>query len=198
MLVTFVFCILAYLAGSITFGILIPKWLGYADPRTQGSKNPGATNVFRYTNKAIAALVLIGDLLKGWAIVFIASMTHVPETWLSWIALLTVIGHMYPIFFQFKGGKGVATALGSILALEPFIGLIILSIWLSVFLLFHYSSLSAIIACFLTPFIMYLSASPHWLAISIMAYIILIKHRNNIARLVKGQETKIVSINEND
>ena len=184
--------IAAYLIGSLNSAIVLCKLAGLPDPRSQGSGNPGATNVLRFGGKKLAATVLIIDVLKGVLPVVIASLLGLEMVWLTATAFAAFLGHLYPVFFQFRGGKGVATALGGFLALSlPFAGAILLS-WLVVFVLTRISSLSAIIASSLAPLysIWFMeSLVARWI-IFIMATMLLLRHSGNIKRLLSGEESK--------
>lgn len=182
----------AYLIGSLSSAIILCKLAGLPDPRSQGSGNPGATNVLRFGGKKLAITVLIIDVLKGVLPVVIAYYLGLDSTWLAATAFSAFIGHLYPLFFGFKGGKGVATALGGFLALSPTLAGIILLSWLLIFLLSRISSLSAIIASSLAPiYSLWLidSVNARWI-ILVMAVMLLIRHRDNIQRLLAGEETK--------
>lgn len=182
----------AYLVGSLSSAVVLCKLAGLPDPRTQGSGNPGATNVLRFGGKKLAAFVLIIDILKGIVPVFVGRLVGADIDVLAMIALFAFLGHLYPLFFQFKGGKGVATALGAFLALSPMLALAALITWLIVFSISKVSSLSAIIAAILAPLFSF------WLldnafAIGIMfviALLLLMRHSGNIRRLLAGQEKK--------
>jgi glycerol-3-phosphate acyltransferase PlsY len=182
----------AYLIGSLNSAIVLCKLAGLPDPRSQGSGNPGATNVLRFGGKKLAATVLIIDVLKGVLPVIIASLLGLDIAWLTATAFAAFLGHLYPLFFQFKGGKGVATALGGFLALSlPLAGTILLS-WLVVFVITRISSLSAIIASSLAPLysIWFIdSLGARWI-IFIMATMLLFRHSANIKRLLSGEESK--------
>ena len=182
----------AYLIGSLNSAIVLCKLAGLPDPRSQGSGNPGATNVLRFGSKKLAATVLIIDVLKGVLPVIIASLLGLDIAWLTASAFAAFLGHLYPLFFQFKGGKGVATALGGFLALSlPLAGTILLS-WLVVFVITRISSLSAIIASSLAPLysIWFIdSLGARWI-IFIMATMLLFRHSANIKRLLSGEESK--------
>jgi glycerol-3-phosphate acyltransferase PlsY len=181
----------AYLIGSLSSAIVLCKLAGLPDPRSQGSGNPGATNVLRFGGKKLAATVLIIDVLKG-VLPVIARYLDLDITWLAATAFAAFLGHLYPIFFGFKGGKGVATALGGFLALSPALAGIILLSWLIVFLVSRISSLSAIIASALAPvYSLWLieSVNARWI-ILMMAVLLLIRHRGNIQRLLAGEESK--------
>lgn len=182
----------AYLLGSISSAVVICRMAGLGDPRTQGSGNPGTTNVLRIGGKKLAVFTLLGDLLKGFLPVYIAHFAHLPAMWLSCVALAAFIGHLFPIFFAFKGGKGVATALGVLLALAWPIGCMALATWLIVAALFRYSSLAALItACLIPVYIALWSLSAYLPAMIIMSVLLIAKHHQNIHRLWHGQESKI-------
>ncbi|MDT8310800.1 MAG: glycerol-3-phosphate 1-O-acyltransferase PlsY [Methylophaga sp.] len=182
----------AYLIGSLSSAVVLCKVAGLPDPRTQGSGNPGATNVLRIGGKKLAATVLIIDVLKGVIPVVIGRLLSLDPALLAAIALLAFLGHLYPVFFQFKGGKGVATALGAFLALSPLLALVGLLTWLAVFLISRISSLSAICAALMTPvYSLWLidSMAARWL-ILIISLLLLWRHRSNIQRLLSGEEKK--------
>ena len=151
----------AYLLGSISFGILISKCFGLADPRTIGSGNPGATNVLRSGKKSAALLTLLGDAFKGWLPVWLALQSNMLMWVVSSVGIAVFLGHLYPIYFKFKGGKGVATALGVILAISPFIGLLAMATWLIVFAFSRYASLASMIAALLVPVHSYYYLRPY-------------------------------------
>lgn len=182
----------AYITGSLSSAVILCKVAGLPDPRTQGSGNPGATNVLRFGGKKLAATVLIIDVLKGVIPVVIGRLLGLDQVLLAAIALLAFLGHLYPVFFQFKGGKGVATALGAFLALSPLLALAGLLSWLVVFLSSRISSLSAIFAALLTPvYSLWLidSVVARWL-ILIISLLLVWRHRTNIQRLLSGEEKK--------
>ncbi len=195
------FLLLAYLIGSVSFAILVSKFFKLSDPRSYGSKNPGATNVLRSGKKTAAVLTLLGDSLKGFVVVVAAHfwayllVDSGEEFLLIYAAALFVfLGHLFPIFHRFQGGKGVATAAGILFALNPYLGLSVLTVWIVIALVSRYSSLAAITAALLLPllgvYFLSISALPLCLA---MTFLLLFKHRLNIARLIKGEETKIGS-----
>lgn len=198
-MLTIAFVIAAYLLGSISFAIISSKLFGLADPRTYGSGNPGATNVLRSGKKAAAALTLFGDAAKGWLAVFLAIRYSLPgEQYLmlpAAVAIAVFVGHLYPVFLRFKGGKGVATALGVLLALNLMVGLGGLATWLIMAFMFRYSSLAALTAAVATPAYAYLLALPReWvLACCIMSLLLIWRHKGNILNLLKGKETRIGS-----
>lgn len=184
--------ILAYFLGSISSAILICKLLRLPDPRTQGSKNPGATNVLRIAGKKTAAAVLLCDALKGAIPVLLAGYFHVSILGQGFIALAAVVGHIYPIFFQFEGGKGVATFFGAMIALSWPLGIMLLIIWLIIAKLFHYSSLAALIAVICAPMFGLLFYRPLVVTpIFLMALLLIYRHKDNITRLFHRKESKI-------
>ena len=193
-MLTIVFVIAAYLLGSISFAVVTSKAFGLADPRTYGSGNPGATNVLRSGKKAAAALTLLGDAAKGWLAVFLAMHFFPSEILLIVLVVLAVfLGHVFPVFLKFKGGKGVATALGVLLALSVWMGLAVLATWLLVALVSRYSSLAALVAANAAPiFAMLLGLRPELvLATAIMSMLLIWRHKSNILNLMTGKESKI-------
>jgi acyl phosphate:glycerol-3-phosphate acyltransferase len=191
--------LIAYCMGSLSFAVVVSKCTGLADPRTYGSKNPGATNVLRSGNKKAAALTLLGDALKGTAAVLLAS--HYQSTWglepshLAWVGLAAFVGHLFPVFFRFQGGKGVATALGVLLGLNWMLGLATALTWLVIAYTFRYSSLAALLAslCAVLYQALLLDLNSATLAIGIMASLLIYRHKRNIANLLAGQESRIGS-----
>jgi len=186
-----VFIILAYLFGSISSAILICKLFGLQDPRTFGSKNPGATNVLRLGGKKIALLTLLGDSVKAVIPVLIAKFFGLSHMVQSFVVLAACIGHMFPLFFKFKGGKGVATGFGGIVALAWPVGLMTLATWLVIAITFRYSSLSALISFLLLPFYVWLLSEPNYLlGCTLLSIIVIVKHHSNIKNLLTGKEDK--------
>ena len=198
-MLTVVYIVAAYLLGSISFAMISSKLFALPDPRTYGSGNPGATNVLRSGKKAAAALTLIGDAAKGWLAVWVAIRYSQPgEQYLmlpAAVAIAVFVGHLYPVFLRFKGGKGVATALGVLLALNIMVGLGGLATWLIVAFMFRYSSLAALMAAVATPIYAFLLGLPQeWvLACGILSLLLIWRHRGNIQKLLAGTETKIGS-----
>jgi len=201
---TLFFVVCAYLLGSVSFAVLMSKAFGLADPRTYGSGNPGATNVLRSGKKAAAVLTLLGDAAKGWLAVFLAIKfaPHDAEGLLivALVALAVFLGHVFPIFLKFKGGKGVATALGVLLALSVWMGLAVLATWLLVAVVFRYSSLAALVAAIAAPiFAMLIKQHGEYLrpelvvATAIMSMLLIWRHKSNIQNLMTGKESKIGS-----
>lgn len=183
----------AYLLGSIATAIVVSRLLGLPDPRTMGSGNPGATNVLRTGRKGAALATLLGDLLKGLLPVALARLLEVGDVTLIATALAAFLGHIYPVFFQFRGGKGVATALGVLLGLAPWLGLAVLGVWLLVAATLRYSSLAALIAAATAPAIawgMNLSTAVI-IGVTFMSALLIARHRGNIQRLLDGTESRI-------
>lgn len=194
---TLIFVAGAYLIGSVSFAVLMSKAFGLADPRTYGSGNPGATNVLRSGKKAAAALTLIGDAAKGWLAVFLA-IRFAPHDadglmLVALVALAVFLGHVFPVFLKFKGGKGVATALGVLLALNGWMGLAVLATWLLVAVVFRYSSLAALVAAIAAPvFAMLIQLRPELvMTTAIMSMLLIWRHKGNIQNLMTGKESKI-------
>ena len=193
MLVTVLFVAAGYLLGSIATAVAVARLLGLADPRTAGSGNPGATNVLRLGGKRAAALTLAGDILKGLVPVAAARVFGLPVEAVALVALAAFVGHLYPVFFGFRGGKGVATALGALTGLEPLLGGAVLATWLLVAAVFRYSSLSALVAAVLAPvYAFWLVGDRRVIAVvAVMTVLLVWRHRANIERLVAGEEGRI-------
>ena len=185
--------ILAYLLGSLSFAILLSRLTGNPDPRMSGSGNAGATNMLRLAGKKLAVLTLLGDLCKGFLPVLLANQLGLPLQQQAWIGVCAVIGHMYPLYFRFRGGKGVATAAGVLLALDPWLGLAVLGVWILIAYTLRYSSLSALVAAATAPLIAFLlwGRDPHLAAVAIIAMALIAKHWPNLQRLMAGNEPKI-------
>lgn len=189
--------VLAYLIGSVSFAVVISRVMGLADPRSYGSGNPGATNVLRTGNKTAAVLTLVGDALKGAVAVLLARWLAVPwefgDTTIALVALAAFAGHLFPVFHGFKGGKGVATAAGVLLALHPVLGLGTLVTWIMIAVFFRYSSLAALIAAVFAPFwyLLLFGADPIAVAVIAMSLLLIWRHGRNIRNLMSGKETKI-------
>ena len=192
----------AYLVGSLSFAVIVSRLMGLDDPRTYGSQNPGATNVLRSGNKAAAIATLLFDALKGYVPVLLVKWfgpdVGLDDRAVAWVAIAAFMGHLWPVFFGFKGGKGVATAAGILLGVEPWLGLATLSTWLIVAYFFRYSSLAALAASLFAPAYYLFGDNLAWqtsqaelLAVMVMSALLLMRHKDNIARLVSGQETKI-------
>ncbi len=185
----------AYLLGSIAFAMIVSAALGLSDPRSYGSNNPGATNVLRSGHKTAAALTLAGDACKGWLAVWLVKRWGFGETAVAWASLAVFIGHLYPVFFRFRGGKGVATAAGVLFAIHPMLGLATLLTWLIVAFFFRYSSLAALAAAVFAPvfdvFLFGTRANPVAWAVLAMSALLIWRHRANIAKLLAGQESRL-------
>ena len=196
MTTTLVFVVGAYLLGSVSFAVLMSKAFGLADPRTYGSGNPGATNVLRSGKKAAALLTLLGDAAKGWLAVWLAIRFAPPDEshlmLIAAVALAVFLGHLFPVFLRFKGGKGVATALGVLLALSPGQALTALAVWLLAAFAFRYSSLAALLAALSAPVYAMLNLPGEYVLVScVLAVLLFWRHRSNIAKLLAGTESKI-------
>lgn len=198
---TIVFVVCAYLIGSLSFAIIVSKLFGLADPRSFGSKNPGATNVLRTGRKLAAALTLLGDAAKGWLAVYLAIRLGpaygVGENGIALVALAVFVGHVYPLFFRFQGGKGVATALGILLALNHWLGLAVLATWLLATWMWRTSSLSALIAAGFAPLygVALFGFTGYSLAIALLSLLLVWRHQGNIRNLLSGRETRIGTAN---
>mgnify|MGYP000250567350 FL=1 len=196
LLLAFAMTILAYLVGSISSAILICKLLGLPDPRTTGSKNPGATNVLRLSNPPTAVAVLLFDVLKGGLPVWGAYFLGIPPWALGIIGVAACLGHMYPIFFDFKGGKAVATALGVLLPIGFSLGALLILTWVIIVKITRYSSLAAIITVSIAPFYTWLLKPLYVYPVIMISVLIIFRHKDNIFRLIKGEENKIFSSNK--
>jgi len=191
-----------YLVGSLSFAVIVSRVMGLDDPRTYGSQNPGATNVLRSGNKKAAIATLLFDALKGYLPVLLVKL-YGPDFGLddravALVAISAFIGHLWPVFFAFKGGKGVATAAGILFGVEPLLGAAVMGTWLIVAFFFRYSSLAALAASLFAPAYYLFGNQVAWqtsdaelLAVMVMSALLLMRHKDNIARLVSGQETKI-------
>jgi acyl phosphate:glycerol-3-phosphate acyltransferase len=182
---------LAYLTGSVSSAIIVCKIMGLADPRENGSGNPGATNVMRIGGKKAAAITLLGDALKGLLPVLLAKALSVDSLLLSAVVFAAFLGHLYPLFFGFKGGKGVATSLGVALGVSWLLGVVVLATWLLVYKVGKISSLAALVAATLTPIYVWLIVDDIYLVstFSLISLILLWRHKSNIQRLLAGQES---------
>jgi glycerol-3-phosphate acyltransferase PlsY len=192
----------AYLIGSLSFAVLVSRLMGLNDPRTYGSKNPGATNVLRSGNKAAAIVTLLLDALKGWLPVVVVKVWG--EAWglgdgtVALVGFAAFLGHLFPVFFRFQGGKGVATAAGVIIAFEPWLGLASLATWLIVAFFFRYSSLASIVTAVFAPFFYLFGDRVAWyapgvivLSLAVMGLMLVWRHAENINRLIAGKESKL-------
>jgi len=191
-MINFTYVILAYFIGSISFGILLSKIFKIQDPRSFGSRNPGATNVMRSGKKFAALLTLLGDMLKGTFVVLIAELyLNLNYDQVVLIAAAVFIGHLFPVYHQFRGGKGVATALGVLLAIDIHVAILVLIIWLVIFLVSRISSLSAIIAALCLPlmaFFMNVDQSFLWLCL-FLSVLLIYRHKENIKNLIEKKES---------
>jgi glycerol-3-phosphate acyltransferase PlsY len=195
MLVNISFIIAAYLVGSISSAIVVCKLMALPDPRSQGSRNPGATNVLRYGGKKAAAITLAGDVLKGIMPVGIALMFIQDQQVLALVAIAAFLGHLYPVFFGFQGGKGVATAFGVLLPLSWLTALALVGTWLVMAGIFRISSLSALTAALLAPLYIWLftGSMPYLIMAIVISVILFWRHRSNIRNLLSGKEGHIGS-----
>ena len=193
----FVLIIISYVIGSVNSSIVFSKIYKLPDPRKYGSKNPGATNILRSGNKILALAIVIFDILKGFLPVVIAYYFLKEDLYVQIVGVIAVIGHIYPIFYKFKGGKGVATSFGSILAFDFILGLICLMTWLITSFLFRYSALSAIVSFTFLPIYTWLSYENYTITsiYLILAIVVIYKHKTNIKNLLNNEETKIGSKN---
>ena len=182
-----------YLLGSVSTAIITCRVMGLPDPRSDGSGNPGTTNVLRLGGSKAAAITLAGDLLKGLVPVVVARLLGLPDTTVAAVALAAFLGHLYPLFFQFRGGKGVATAGGAIIGLAPLVAAAALATWAVMAMLFRISSLAALTAATLAPLYAYLLGG-RWatvLVLATMAAVLIWRHRANIQRIMRGTESRI-------
>jgi glycerol-3-phosphate acyltransferase PlsY len=189
--------VLAYLLGSLSFAVMVSKAMGLSDPRSYGSGNPGATNVLRSGNKAAAALTLLFDALKGWAPVWAVGVWGdawgLGEGTQALVGLAAFAGHVWPVFLRFKGGKGVATAAGVLMAFSPLLGLATLGVWVGVAVASRYSSAAALSAAVAAPALqlaMFDSGATLG-AVVVMSLVLILRHRSNIEKLIAGQESKL-------
>ncbi|WP_418236038.1 glycerol-3-phosphate 1-O-acyltransferase PlsY [Comamonas serinivorans] len=192
----------AYLMGSLSFAVIVSRAFGVADPRTFGSGNPGATNVLRSGNKKAAAVTLLLDAVKGWLPVVLVKAFGpaygLGEGTLALVGLAAFIGHLYPVFFRFKGGKGVATAAGVLLGISGWLGALVLAVWIATVLISRYSSLGALLAALAAPLLYILGDGHLWDmhrpvlgAVGAMSLLLIWRHHENINRLIAGQESKV-------
>ncbi|RFC34646.1 MAG: glycerol-3-phosphate acyltransferase PlsY [Candidatus Nitrotoga sp. LAW] len=201
-MIILVFVLCAYLLGSVSFAVIMSRLFTLPDPRTYGSHNPGATNVLRSGNKWAAILTLLGDAAKGWLAVWLAQHFE-PQPGNSLlivaVALAVFIGHLFPVFLHFKGGKGVATALGVLLALNAWLGLAVLATWILVAMVFRLSSLAALLAAIGAPIFAMVLALPseYVLALVGMSLLLIWRHKSNIQNLLAGKESHIAQKEDN-
>lgn len=196
-LIAVIVAVLAYLIGSVSFAVVVSRAMSLPSPHTYGSGNPGATNVLRTGNKAAALLTLIGDALKGWVVVVItkayfANVT--PAEWIISVAVVAVfIGHLFPIFHGFKGGKGVATAAGILFGINPILGLATMATWLIIAFFFRYSSLAALASAAFAPLYCFFLFGNNLigLAVLLMSVLLIWRHKSNIQNLLNGTESRI-------
>ncbi|MEQ1662601.1 MAG: glycerol-3-phosphate 1-O-acyltransferase PlsY [Thiobacillus sp.] len=190
---TLLLIVCAYLIGSLSFAVIVSKCMRLPDPRSFGSGNPGATNVLRTGRKAAAVLTLLGDAAKGWVAVVGARALGADDNTVLLCALAVFIGHLYPVFFGFKGGKGVATALGVLLGLNPWLGLACLATWLAMAGLFRISSLSALVTALLAP--VYATLLMGWgnaaQCVLALTLLLIYRHKDNLIKLAQGEEGRI-------
>jgi glycerol-3-phosphate acyltransferase PlsY len=184
---------LGYLIGSLPFAVIVSKLFGLADPRSFGSGNPGATNVLRSGNKPAAVLTLLGDAAKGWIAMAVAEKVGADGTATAFAGLAAFLGHLFPVFLRFKGGKGVATAIGVLIGLDGWLALGAALIWLATAVVTRYSSLAALVAACVAPTI---ALARHGigavsLVVAVMCLLLIVRHKANIVRLIEGTEGKI-------
>lgn len=191
-MIDYAFVPVAYLLGSLSSAIIVCRLMGLPDPRGEGSGNPGATNVMRIGGKKAAAITFFGDFLKGFIPVYLAKWWGLPPLLVALTGLAAFLGHLYPAFFGFKGGKGVATSVGVLLAFNWWLGLAFMATWLSVYKLGKISSLSALIASSLSPVLAWILTADASLTLGalVMTVFLLIRHKANIQRLIAGEEKK--------
>jgi glycerol-3-phosphate acyltransferase PlsY len=200
----FLVTLAAYLIGSLSFAVVISRFMGLSDPRTYGSKNPGATNVLRSGNKIAAVLTLLLDAFKGWVPVYLVKAHGVAwglgDGTLAWVFLAAFLGHLFPVFFRFKGGKGVATAAGVLIALEPILALSVLASWLIVVYFSRMVSLASIVAALFAPVyylfgdgVVWSASGAQVLAVALMGVLLIWRHADNIGRIVSGTESRLGS-----
>ncbi len=184
---------LGYLMGSVSSAIILCRLSGLPDPREQGSGNPGATNVLRFGGKKLAVLVLLGDMLKGLLPVLAARWLEMAPATVAAVGMAAFLGHLFPLFFGFRGGKGVATALGVLLGFSWILGLAVIAIWLTMASLFRISSLAAITAALLAPLVCWqlLGKGAYTFAVASMGLLLLLRHHDNIRKLLRGEEPRI-------
>ncbi|EKT4489036.1 glycerol-3-phosphate 1-O-acyltransferase PlsY [Shewanella algae] len=191
MVLTPIMIVAAYLLGSISSAVLVCRLKGLPDPRGKGSGNPGATNVLRIGGTWAAAMVFFFDMLKGALPTYTAYLMGIDAVWLGVIAIAACLGHIYPIFFGFKGGKGVATALGAMAPIGEGLALCLMGTWLLVVLLTRYSSLAALVTALLAPVYTWWLDDRFTLPVAMLSTLIIIRHKDNIRRLLKGEESKM-------
>lgn len=189
----FLYALGGYLAGSIPFALVVSRILGLPDPRTYGSKNIGATNVLRSGHRIAALATVVGDVGKGWVAVLVARILGATDELLAIVAISAFLGHVFPVWLRFRGGKGVATAAGVLIALDWRVGLAVVVIWLAVAAISRYSSLGAIVAAVSAPVAtwFFLGIGPIFWAVVGMSVIVIVRHKANIMKLARGEESRI-------
>ncbi len=189
----FLYALGGYLAGSIPFGVIVSRAFAVPDPRTYGSKNIGATNVLRSGHRLAALLTLAGDAGKGWAAVLVARLAGASDELLAIVAITAFLGHVFPVWLRFRGGKGVATAAGVLIALDWRLGVAVIVAWLTIAVVTRYSSLAAIGAALLAPAVAWFlaGAGPVFAAVVAMSVALLARHRDNMGKLLRGEESRI-------
>ena len=192
MIVALLLVVLAYLLGSLSSAVVICRLFGLPDPRTEGSGNPGATNVLRLGGKKAAAMTLVGDMLKGLLPTVIAQFAGLPLAWVAAIGVAAVVGHIFPVFFGFRGGKGVATGLGTLLGTHWVTGLLAIAVWLATCLVFRISSLAALVTFVAVPLLFVVNGRRSTaMVLAIMSVLLFWRHRENIKRLLRGEEPQL-------
>ncbi len=196
-MVNLIFAVIAYLIGSVSFAVVVSKVMGLPDPHSYGSGNPGATNVLRTGNKKAAVLTLVGDGLKGYFAVLLARhfgpAYGIDDTGIALVALAVFLGHLFPLYHRFAGGKGVATAAGILFAIDPILGAGTLATWLIIAFFFRYSSLAALVSAIFAPFFYVLMSGVDIIAgaVLVISVLLIVRHRGNIAKLLAGKESRI-------
>jgi glycerol-3-phosphate acyltransferase PlsY len=192
-MIPIVAAIAAYLVGSIPFAVVVSRVMGLPDPRSFGSGNPGATNVLRSGNKMAALLTLAGDALKGWVAVWVALQMGFAEDVVAVVAIAVFLGHVFPVWLRFQGGKGVATAAGVLFAIDWRVGVAVLVVWITVVVVSRYSSLGALTASLFAPVAVYyvVGAGPLLAAACAMCLVLVWRHKANIGKLLRGEESRI-------
>ena len=190
---SFLYALGGYLAGSIPFAVIVSRLMSLPDPRTYGSKNIGATNVLRSGNRIAALATLAGDAAKGWVAVLVAQQLGADEDMQALVGLCAFLGHVFPVWLRFRGGKGVATAAGVLVALDWRVGLAVIVAWLTVAVVSRYSSLAAITAALFAPAVVWVfhGAGPMLAAVVAMSVLLIARHRANIGKLLRGEESRI-------
>lgn len=193
MLISILAVVLAYLFGSVSSAIIVCKLMGLPDPRTRGSRNPGATNVLRIGGKKAAAITMLGDVLKGFIPVLAAVLLNLDSMTIALVMFAAFIGHLYPVFFRFEGGKGVATMIGCLLGLSPPAGMTFLIVWISAAAVLRYSSVASLTAAVSAPFFVwyFTGNTTYYITAILMSLILVFRHRSNIQNLAMGKESKI-------